>query len=86
MATELFQMKLSANTASGLYFHDKTTDILYKLKDTYKQSQCGVFGLKRELHLTEDDLIKKGTLKAFRKNNPFLFMIPCDSINKNRKK
>ena len=77
--TELEPVRISASTISGLYFHDSETDMLYHLKNKETQSKCETWGLRKELHLTEDDLIQRGKLQELKKQNPFVYVIPMYS-------
>ena len=77
--TELFPIKLVSFGISGLYFHDKETDIVYKLKDESQHRHCKFMGLRHELHITEDDLVQKGILTELQKKLKPLYIISYDS-------
>ena len=77
--TELEPIRLSAGNISGLYFHDEKTDMLYRLKNEKTQSKCEIWGLREELHLTEDDLIQHGKLQELKNRIPFVYVIPMYS-------
>ena len=77
--TELFPIKLMSFGISGLYFHDKETDIVYKLKDKEQHRHCHFWGLRNELHITEDDLVQKGILTELQIKLKSLYVIPYNS-------
>ena len=43
--TELFPIKLMSFGISGLYFHDKETDIVYQLKDERSTTTLSFLGI-----------------------------------------
>ena len=77
--TELYPIKLVTPKISMLYFHDRKTDILYHLKNSERHREYYFMGLRNELHLTEDDLLMKGTLKQMRESNPYIYSVLYDS-------
>ena len=77
--TELKPIRIMNNHMSGLYFHDRETDILYELKDKTKHNNYNIFGLSRELHLTEDDIISNGKLKDVKNRSNLMIVLPLNS-------
>ena len=67
METELYPVKITTQSSTNLYFHNKKDDNLYVLKNAFKQSKLRMFGTFRILHLDESELIQKGTLTDQRK-------------------
>ena len=77
--TELNPIRIMSAGISGLYFHDRETDIVYKLKDQTKHNNYNIFGLRKELHLTEDDIISNGKLKDVTDRSNLILVLPLNS-------
>jgi hypothetical protein len=62
METELIPVRLITSSGANFYFHDKESDNLYILKDSFVHKKLSMFGTFRNLYLEENDLIFANTL------------------------
>lgn len=77
--TQLLPVKISRTLLGDtVYFHDPTTDILYKLKDPELQSRCNFFGLWTKLELEENALLPQGTLQQFKERRSGMYVFALD--------
>ena len=81
METELYPVKITTQSSTNLYFHNKKDDNLYVLKNAFKQSKLRMFGTFRILHVEEKDLICKGTLNELKSDKSLIIQPLTNSPN-----